>query len=397
MKRILLFIPLIASLSFGSTFIGNGGQTGDVELAVSLRQVRGAVEHIQTLAKENPQQRFCICPIQYADHSLCEMIKKLNIDQQKYCEQFIVSQLSKLNTAANATQFEWVETKSMVNSNKVGERVVDAVARKDKKMIYIDQKRFISIADTHRLFLLTHELYHMDNFDGRKLDDEDPIGPFTQEYGVRDLLNAAAAGVVLTSLDQSVFQSYSKYLKQSRSSNHHWVGLTWGRSAVEDSKKTNFDTQLSSSARFTYHYHPDFSYNFGLTLHMETSRATRALFSSTKITETRSVSAIGLSYRYFLMNHLDPFNHFWSTFLQFEILAEGMRGLVDLSDPYTSQESKATSNSAAARVSIYVPIKYDFWLNAGLDFSQHELYYQELDYKLVSKTPNFFFGVTYGF
>lgn len=396
MKRILLIIFLVATSTHASTFIGNGGQTGDVELAVSLKQVRASVERIQTSQAEKSPQKFCVCPGQYADHSLCEVIKKLNSEQQKYCERFILSQASKLDRAAQSTQFEWVNTVSMVNTNKVGDRVVDAVARKDKKLIYIDQSRFVTINDTNRLFLLTHELFHMDSFEGNKLDDEDPIGPFTGEYGVRDLLNAAAAGIVLTALDQTVFQMYTRYLDQSRSSSHHWFGISTLGSYVEDTTNSTFKMDLNRGRKFTYHYQPESFFNIGFTVQLGNQEGSKSILSSSTLNESRSVFAAGISYRYFFMNHLEPFNHFWSTFLQVELLSETLSGKLNIRDNRTFLESSASSRSVASRVSVYIPMKFGFWVNTGLEFNDHKLYYEEFDYTLTSKAPTFYLGVSYG-
>ena len=133
MKWIFFTTLFTGFAALPSTFIGNGGQSGDVELAVSLKQVRAAVERIEILQQEQPAKRYCVCPENYSDHALCEIINKLNEDQVKTCDRFIVTQLQKLAQASQTTQFEWVETR-MVNQNKIGERVVDAVAQKNKNI-----------------------------------------------------------------------------------------------------------------------------------------------------------------------------------------------------------------------------------------------------------------------
>ena len=164
MKWIFSFLILLTLSAESSTFIGNGGQTGDVELAVSLKQIRSAIERIELLSKEDPTKRFCVCPVEYVSHNLCEIIEKLDDVQKQYCDRFLLTQLKKLDQAAQQTQFEWVQS-SMLNQNKVGIRVVDAVTQKDKKLIYIDQSRFVDLDSAKRLFLVTHELFHIDNFE----------------------------------------------------------------------------------------------------------------------------------------------------------------------------------------------------------------------------------------
>lgn len=396
MKWILLTYIAVSQMTLASTFIGNGGQTGDVELAVSLKQVRGAVERIETLKQEDPHKRYCVCPENYADHNLCEIIQKLTEDQKQYCDKFVLTQLQKLARASQTTQFEWVQS-AMVNQNKIGERVVDAVAQKDKKLIYIDQEKFVDLTQSKRMFLLTHELFHMDTFDGKNLDDEDPIGPFKYQYGIRDLLNAAAAGITLTSIDETVFQDYSKYLSQSRSTRRHWVSLMNASTPLQDDRSTRFKTSMDHGARFSYQYQFPNLFNFGLTLHLQNQSGEKSIFTSTRIKQKTSTKAVGITYRYFLFNNLDPFNHFWNTFVQFEILTERLDTNFNMDDGYTNEESSTSSTSPAARISVYFPMKHDFWINTGVSFSDHKAYFQEFDYNLTSNGPTFFLGAAYGF
>ena len=366
-----------------------------MELAVSIKQVRSAVENIAAILETEPNKHLCVCPENYASHNLCEVIEKLNDEQKRFCDKFVVKQLAKIEKASRETQFEWVES-SMLNSDKVGVRVVDAVAQKDKKKIYIDQTRFIALTPSKRMFLLTHELFHMDKFETITLDDENKIGPFVEEYGVRDLLNAAAAGIVLTSIDENVFQNFSGYLKQSRSTKKHWFGFMSAPSQVKDEKNTNFETRMNSGYRVAYQYQPDTLYNFGFTLQLDSQGGEKTIFGSANIKESHSTSAIGITYRHFLFNTLDPLNQFWNTFVQFEVLYERLDSKFSLKDAYTAEESSSTSISPAARIILYLPLNYNFWLNTGIEFSQHKLYYSEFDYTLASKTPSFFLGVTYG-
>ncbi len=396
MKSILLITALVfSSTGFTSTFIGNGGQAGDVELAVSLKQLRSAVQNIDSLLHEDRNKSLCTCPDDYNDHALCEIINKLTPEQVKYCDKFIETQLSKLEKAIQVTQFEWVET-SMLNQDKVGVRVVDAVAQKDKKKIYIDQARFIDLTPAKRLFLLTHELFHMDKYNGITLDDEDKIGPFHSEYGVRDLLNSAAAGIVMTSIDERVFQKYSKYLNQSRSTKHHWFSLMSPATQVKDDKGTNFKIDMEHGYRFSYLYQPENLHNFGFTIHLQTQEGDNTIFGSVNLKERRSSTGIGVSYRHFLFNSLDPLNQFWNTFVQLEVLYERLDAKFNSSDKYTTLDSVAASTKPVARLSLVVPLTYNFWLNVGADFSQHEIYYSEFKYTLKQNSPTLFLGVTYG-
>lgn len=53
MKALVLILALVAIVGCGvdalaSTFVGNGGTAGDVELLVTIRQIRGAAKSINT-------------------------------------------------------------------------------------------------------------------------------------------------------------------------------------------------------------------------------------------------------------------------------------------------------------------------------------------------------------
>lgn len=395
MKWISSLILLTSLSSTASTFIGNGGQAGDVELAVSLKQIRSATEQIDAILRDDRNKDLCACPEDYADHSLCEIINKLTDEQKKYCSKFVATQLAKFDKAIKTTQFEWVET-SMLNQDKVGVRVVDAVAQKDKKKIYIDQIRFIELTGAKRMFLLTHELFHMDKFGDVVLDDEDRIGPFDSEYGVRQLLNAAAAGIVLTSIDEKVYQRYSGYLHQSRTTKRHWFSIYSASTQLQDSKSANFQTEMGGGNRLAYLYQPESMHNFGITLSSQIQSGEKTIFGTARTRDWRSSFSAGISYRHFLFNSMDPLSHFWTTFVQAELLMNRLDTKFSLTDAYTTLESSASSTSPQVRVSIFIPLKYEFWLSAGADFSQHKVYYPEFKYTLEQNSPTFFLGVTYG-
>lgn len=59
MKVLLLAILLSPLLSEASTFIGNGGNAGDIEKEVTRRQILGSLKGIKS--KEFDQENLCLC------------------------------------------------------------------------------------------------------------------------------------------------------------------------------------------------------------------------------------------------------------------------------------------------------------------------------------------------
>ncbi|MGE0631729.1 MAG: hypothetical protein AB7O96_04945 [Pseudobdellovibrionaceae bacterium] len=90
MKQLLiLFIFIIPLSAQTSTFVGNGGGQGDVELAVTLRQLE---ETFRAIIDHKDTKSFCECNPVFEGRSVCDILKSLKEDQKLYCAQTIRAQ-----------------------------------------------------------------------------------------------------------------------------------------------------------------------------------------------------------------------------------------------------------------------------------------------------------------
>lgn len=397
MNKLLLLLLFLLNSAWSSTFIGNGGQVGDLELTVTKRQIKSTLNRLDELMSENPSYQICKCPDDYSDHQLCEIINELTQDQKKYCEQFIRTQLPKLHKAVSSVKFEWINENLNVIEKNGQVRAADAIAQKQENKILINQSRFMDQRPYKRTFLIAHEIFHLDTFQESELNDEVPVGPFKEKYGTRQLLNASAASLVLVSIDENVFQQYTNYLKNSSSSKSHWLSVSGASTRLESKKNDNYNIQNQTGYRLSYRYDFNSFYNLGLTLELESQSGSKSIFTMTKLQETRNSSAIGVTYKLFPFTHLDPFNSFWNSYFLISALYENMHSNYKLEDSYTSVTSSASSSSPLLKLSYFFPIKYSFWVSGVISYSQHQLYYQEINQTFNNNNIGYTLGATYGF
>lgn len=396
-QNMILLLYLFSFTCWSSTFIGNGGQVGDLELTVTKRQIRSTLNRLNELKAENSNIEICKCPEDYSDHQLCEIIKELNNEQKQYCEDFIKKQLPKIEKAASTVKFEWINENLNVLENNGQIRAADAIAQKNENKILINQARFMANRPYKRTFLIVHEIFHLDTLQGIDLNDESAIGPFKDKYGTRQLLNASAAGLVLFSIDENVFQQYTDYLKNSSSSKNHWITLTGSTTRLESNRNDNYNIQSTTGYRLSYRYDFENFYNTGFTLQFEEQAGNKSIFTMTKIHERRNSAAAGLTYKFFPFSQLDPFNSFWNSYFLAELLIETMHAEYKLEDDYTSITSSTVSNSPIMKFGYFFPIKHNFWLSGYISYSKHQLSYQEINQTFNNNKIGFTLGAAYGF
>lgn len=392
--NITLVLLSFSTVTMSSTFLGNGGQSGDIELTVSLKQIRAAADVVEERSeKKSPQ--LCYCPEEYSDHQLCEIINMMNVAQKKYCSDFLQSQFSELKKASTQTRFEWVD-ESMINESKSGSREVEAVAQKEKKLILIDRSNFLERSPAQRTFLIAHELFHFVPHKGGPLNDEDPIGPFDQANGTRFLLNAAAASLVMLSIEENVYQDYTGYLKMSRPHRKHWFSVDVSDSPLKETEKTNFNIESSRNFKFSYRYLLNNDLPWFVGLQGATGTEKRDLFSQTKLTRAERYFSYGVGYRLFPFKHLNILDSSWASFVLIEAQLEHQSVSLNFNEIYTDYTEQATATAPKLSMQYFYPIKSDFWMQFGVDYRDSKFYFSTIDYELKMKGLSFFLGVTYG-
>ena len=89
MKTLILTLVLLivicgaSPITLASTFVGNGGNVGDIELQVTLNQISKTLSAI--IEDEELGDELCGCVDAYKNDELCTHIESLTKAQVKYC------------------------------------------------------------------------------------------------------------------------------------------------------------------------------------------------------------------------------------------------------------------------------------------------------------------------
>src|SRR5262249_15704929 len=145
-----------------NTFVGNGGGQGDVELAVTKKQI---AETFEVVKNRGDDTQFCRCNKAFENRSVCEPLAVLTDDERAYCYKVMASLATDmLNMVGPSSEKSFIVTwtHEPIEINERGKiRAVDAVTNREKREITINLKRFLKLAPFERVFLLTHELAHL--------------------------------------------------------------------------------------------------------------------------------------------------------------------------------------------------------------------------------------------
>ncbi len=393
-----LFCFLLFSLTAqASTFVGNGGNVNDVELKVTLKQIEMTVAELLNYKKSKTKNQICVCAPGYEDHPLCEVIKSMNQEQVEFCENFVFEQMEELGQALSAAEFEWAnENLQVQEKNQI--RSADAVTIPDKKKIYLKQEGFNSLAPMNRMFLVTHELYHIVPYNKKTIHDDEPIGPFKTDKGGRQLLNSAAAGLTMASLDKRIFQTQTSYLSISKYIRRHWVSLFTPMIELDSDRTTNFKLK-PAGVRLTYRYQPSQEDGYGISLHAESTSQKEKVLGTINVEESRSLFGAGVNYRWMPFKDRDPLSYLRNSHFVFEFLLENISGKYSVvEEPFVNEKYTASNTAPSVKVHYLYPFKNNFWIDLGASIDNHKLNYPVLNLN-YSKNSNvhLFFGVTYGF
>ena len=91
MKWLILSLTLTLLEARASTFVGNGGGAGDVELSVTRQQVEETFIAIRKHADDEDQE-YCRCNKYFEGRSVCQPLNALTDNQRKFCSKNLVGQ-----------------------------------------------------------------------------------------------------------------------------------------------------------------------------------------------------------------------------------------------------------------------------------------------------------------
>lgn len=199
-----------------STFVGNGGNTGDLDLSITLAKIN---ETLKKLDKEFSTP--CECPEELSENQLCRILNSLNEQQISFCQESIFKNKEQLITFSSKNspiKFTWSDEAIKAKSESGSTRTVDAVTQVENNLIIIDRERFLELSQSFRIALITHELFHLIRIDEKLIRDENAIEPFKDGKSLLDTLGAALA---IESYETGFTRDLAQLTQVSRSYKRH--------------------------------------------------------------------------------------------------------------------------------------------------------------------------------
>lgn len=380
-----------------STFVGNGGNAGDLELQITLGQARKSMEYIDK-DKDDPDLKLCTCSPQFEGRPVCDVLKQLNKEQINFCARFVAMKapdLARVLTQKDQLSLSW--THNQIEVQETGRlRGADAVTDPAKMTMTLNQKRFLEMTESERLFLVSHELFHLTTYQGRTLSDEGDIGPFKGADGGRQFINAMAATIVMQASDYGVFRDFSAAQKRSKSYKQTYVSVAYHSMSTPNDDSTSFDINRTSGGDISVRH--QLTSEFGVLGHLSSLSGEKTILSTIKAKETRNILGVGVGYRWF------PFSNPLTALGQSHFVFSGMLDFLNGTYVYDEQGVGGTAKTSTTGLTVgcnyFIPFDAGFWGYAGVSASSLKYSYNldnQVDLKYKDNGTTFALGVTYGF
>ncbi len=386
---------LVAVSAKASTFVGNGGNAGDVELLATVRQLVMTVSSMDSsVEKVEPIQ--CKCSEEFGNHPTCESLTALTLEQAKFCADFLtekVSELKNLLDPFDQTRVTWAhEEMTVVENNQ--HRAVEAVANPQTGQLTINQEMFTEMRRFERLFLLTHEMLHFTKHQGDYLSDEGTIGPFTGADGSRRLLNAMASATVMRALDSGFLDYYGASLNRSRSWKKTWVDINGGSTTPTVEGSGTYASKRLAQTQMGLRYYWK---QLGMIFNYRYQRATKTVLTSVQTNEKVESVGAGLTYRIFPFR--DPLTFSGQSYIAFHALAEKFRATIKIHDPLVGSEDATDGWGGSLGTTYYLPIIWGGWCHLGASYDHRSYQYPDsrLRLKYGDRNISTYLGFSYGF
>lgn len=373
-----------------STFIGNGGNTGDLELQISQNQIRDAA---QTIMDNDGDDGLCECAPVFAGHPVCETLNALTQNQRKFCADFVKSKAQEILSLVDrpdTLRIEWTEQDIDVDT-QVGPRYAEGVADTKGSRITLNQPKFLNLNQYERVFILTHEYGHFLKVDGKYLTDEQTIGAFDSVNGGRQLLNAMGAAFATEASRTSSAKYYRSALLRSKGRSQFWFQLGLGATNY-DTSENNYQIARYTQSNLQFRWEPG---RLGLNVRLKNADGAKTFFDDIKVTDHQFAAAVGLSYKFYLSSN--PLSYWGQAHILPTLMLERLESRVGVKDPYIDEADKASSTGLTAGVNFFIPFRKGFWAFAGIDYNGHRLSYEKLDFKQDLGSISTTVGVSYGF
>jgi hypothetical protein len=408
MKRILaLGILLTGAGAAASTFVGNGGNVGDVELQVTINQVQATfaklaekpVVKVKTEDDDEdapaPPPELCVCPAEFQGRPWCELLKKLNPEQVRFCAAYIrekAPELATLLAQKERVKFLWTHEGIDVREGAIL-RGADAVTDPATLTMTLNQPRYLEMNDVDRVFLMSHEVFHLTRYEDRPLTDEGDVGPFKGSDGGRQLINAMAASVVMQASAYDLFDKYRGAIHRSRGYKKFWLsgGLLLSSTAKDSTSAYYLDQHTGGRIGFRY----QLTDGLGILAEYSASQGEKTLVSSVKGKENKNIFSAGLAYRWFLFQN--PLTFAGQSHFILNAKADFLNGTYKLSDPWVGLEDHASGRGYSVEVQYFIPFAVGLWGFGGIGYSAQSYKYDQLGLEYKNAAVTFNTGVSYGF
>jgi hypothetical protein len=344
----------IGFVANASTFVGNGGNAGDVEWNVTLKQVQAAVKSI--IDDPVRDDVLCSCNKTYSNASICDALTSLSHEQRLFCGQSLkrqVLQLQPLVRDNNTVHVSWT-TEAIDVLEDGHRRAVDAVTDRRLGQVTLNADRFRSMNPSERVFLISHELMHLTKFNDQPLTDEGPQGPFTSSEGSRQLVNAMAAAMTIEAEEAGAFDRYRSTLNRPQGWKKNWLDLTFFGSSASPTSVYGISSYTGASFRYTHYFNA-----LGVNAEYSGSKGNKTILSSVNSNEDISTFRLGASYRLFPFKN--PLSYFGQSNLVFSADLDFVKGTFNLTDPHNDETETSNRVGVSGTARYYVPIVFGFW------------------------------------
>lgn len=390
MKAIIFAATVLASgAAYASSFVGNGGSPGDVELAVARQQIQGTLQDFTTWeADENP----CVCGPNMERSSMCAYLKDLTAAQIRTCSAFIHEKGPELKALFQhgEIQIEWTHEKITVMENG-RRRAVDAVANAKTGRLTLDKNRFVEMGAADRIFLLTHEGLHFMKWKGKELVDEGSFDSFSGPEGGRHFINSVAAAVAVGAYESNQISGYQAALNRSKSYKKYWIDASITGMNAGDST-SNFAVKNLSGTALAFRY--SFG-DFGVGVEYTSRTGDKSHLNTIKGDERRVTTAIGAHYRFFPSK--DPLSYWGPSHLLLGVKYAQLSGTYKLKDDFISLDDSASVTGLGIDCHYYFPFRSGLWGFVSLSYLQAGVEYSKVNLRYEGNPTTIGYGVSYGF
>lgn len=392
MRNLFIFAIIIcAHVAHASTFVGNGGNAGDVELQVAINQIQATLQVISK--KQDPEMRLCTC-YQYTERPVCNQLARLSSEQVNYCAKVLQEKSGELlNILRDSSQlhFNWTSENIEVQE-KSGLRGSDAVTNPKKRLITLNQENFVSMNPSDRIFLLTHELFHLVDLNGSLLADDKEYPPFKGDSGGRQFINSMASAVVIESYDYASLEAFGRPLQRSKSVSRNWLSASYFGSQNAVDGQSTYGLASSAGIEVSYRYQVN---QWGVLASFSGTNAKKGILSATQLEETRSSVGLGAAYRLFPFG--EPLTTLGQSHFVFAGKVELLKGKFKANDSFLTLEDEANSTSFSLSADYLLPFQNGIWGSVHAAYAAHRLNYEQFNLKYSPNTFSLGLGAIYAF